>query len=320
MSLRSAHLRHIDSCRIVAALLLCIPLVTLAACDLGGASGQASPTASSAAAIATPTAAPATMRQVSASASVASGENGPVSATATCPSGTVMLSGGYDVSGANATGAQVLENHPQSSSSWIATAGTVVGGPFTLTTYADCLQTSFPVTTQVVSSPVSVPTNGDFHEASAACPPNTLVTGGGFTSEVGVASGPVIDASQPIIGTGTAPSARAWDIQILMTLDPATPMVYAICASSPWLTESATTARASVTTAPVDLSASCLSGQLLVGGGFAQDAPQASVYRSALAASGGQWVISAAPFASTGTPPTVNVTAFGLCLQTVPMP
>jgi hypothetical protein len=257
-----------------------------------------------------------TLKRISAGAAAGAGENGPISATANCPSGTTLLSGGYELSGGtDADIAQILDNRPATASSWTAAAGSVVGGPFILTVYANCLQAPFAVVTQIISAPVDVPVDGQYHDASAACPGDAQVSGGGFTSAEGVASGPQVNASLPLIGVGTSPHARAWDIQILRTQDPTPSTVYAVCVISPQMSEASVTARQAVSPTSGPLTVQCASGQLLIGGGFAMDTDGANVSGSALAPTGTQWTITASPFPFTGAPPSVNETAYAVCIM-----
>jgi hypothetical protein len=254
------------------------------------------------------------MQRMTSSTSVGAGVTGAVSVTAYCPLGTAMLSGGYVLGGGdNAASTQILEDRPDTSSSWTVVAeNAAVGGPYTLTTYADCLNSKTPPVTQIVKTPFSPPADGNFHEASAACPGGTVVTGGGFASEIGA------DASLPINGVGTAWSANAWDTQIGMTQDQTqTPAVYAVCVSSTssFVAGSISTTSQPITTTSGDLSLSCPAGQLLVGGGFALDHVGANVYGSTLSADGSRWTVSATFFPFAGTPPAVTETIYAVCVR-----
>jgi hypothetical protein len=189
------------------------------------------------------------------------------------------------------------------------------GGPYTLTTYAYCLKSKAPLVIHIVNSAFSPPADGNYHEASAACPTGSVVTGGGFASGIGA------DASLPINGASTARSATVWDTQIGMTQGQTqTPAVYAVCASSTppssFLDGSIPTAAQPITTTSGDLNVSCPAGQLLVGGGFALEHAGANVYGSTLSADGSQWTVSATFFPFAGTPPAVNETAYAVCMRT----
>jgi hypothetical protein len=303
-----------------AALVVCLSLLSLTACN-SNSSTRSVNTSSSGSNSTVPTAVSpaggATVQQVSASDSAGAGESGPVEATVACPEGTTMLSGGYGLSGGdNAAITQILASHPDTQSSWTATAqNAAVGGPYTLTVYAYCLHAHFSLTTQVINTPVSTPPDSNFHEGSAACPSGSEVTGGGFSSEIGSI------VSAPIIGVGTSPDARAWDAEIGMTQDhpigavfPETPVVYAVCVSSPLMTESAPATQQAITTASGNLNVSCPSGQLLVGGGFALDHAGANAYGSTLAGNGKQWTVSASFLPFAGASPAINQTAYAVCV------
>lgn len=259
----------------------------------------------------------ATMERMTSSTSVGAGVTGAVSVTAYCPLGTTMLSGGYGLGGGdNAASTQILQDLPDTSSSWTVVAeNAAVGGPYTLTTYADCLNSKAQPVIHIVKTPFSSPVDGNFHEASAACPSGSVVTGGGFASEIGA------DASLPIDGVGTAPDANAWDTEIGMTQDqPQTPVVYAVCVSSTssFLDGSIPTTAQPITTTSGDLNVSCPAGQLLVGGGFALDHVGANVYGSSLSADGSEWTVSATFFPFAGTPPAVTETAYAVCVRLSP--
>jgi hypothetical protein len=256
----------------------------------------------------------ATMERMTSSSSVGAGVTGAVSVTAYCPLGTIMLSGGYVLGGGDSVPSTlILQDRPDTSSSWTVVAeNAAVGNPYTLTTYADCLSSKTPPVTHIVNTPFSPPADGIFHEASAACPSGSVVTGGGFASEIGA------DASRPINGVGTAPDANAWDTEIGMTQDqPQTPVAYAVCVSSTssFLDGSIPTTSQPITTTSGDLSVSCPAGQLLVGGGFALDHVGANVYGSALSADGSKWTVSATYFPFAGTPPAVTETAYAVCVR-----
>jgi hypothetical protein len=295
---------------------LCLlSLFLLASCTSTTVAGPA-PTAtlSSSSNTSTPAAgSQATMQRMISSTSVGAGVTGAVSVTAYCPPGTAMLSGGYALGGGdNAASTQILQDHPDTSSSWTVVAeNAAVGGPYTLTTYADCLNSQTPPVTHIVNMPFSPPADGNLHAASAACPGGSVVTGGGFASGIGAG------ASLPSNGVGTAQSANAWEAQIGMTQDQTqTPAVYAVCASftSAVLDGYIPTTAQPITTTSGDLSVSCSAGQLLVGGGFDLDHAGANVFGSTLSADGSQWTVSATFFPFAGTPPAVTETIYAVCV------
>jgi hypothetical protein len=322
MSLRPG-CRKLTSLRLALTVLapLCFILLLLASCSsssntsasnstpTAGASSGGSPTPAGAS--------QAKMQRMSSSESVGAGVTGTVSVTAFCPLGTTMLSGGYGLGGGdNAASTQILADRPDTPASWTVVAeNAAIGGPYTLTAYANCLKSKvLPTISIVKAATFSAPADGNFHEASAACPSGSVVSGGGFTSEIGA------NASLPINGVGTAPDANIWDTQIGMTQDqPETPVVYAVCATSPsFLDGSIPTTVQPITTTSGDLSLQCPAGQLLVGGGFALDHVGANVYGSTLSEDGSQWTVSANFFPFAGTPPAVNETVYAVCVRLSP--
>ncbi|PWT70824.1 MAG: hypothetical protein C5B60_11675 [Chloroflexi bacterium] len=295
-----------------------LSLLLLAACTNTTAAGSAATaTLSSSTTSAHTGGSPAIMERMASSTSVGAGMTGAISVTAYCPLGTTMLSGGYGLGGGDtATNTQILQDRPDTPSSWTVVAeNAAVGGPYTLTTYADCLKSKAPVVTHIVESAFSPPADGNYHEASAACPNGSVVTGGGFASGIGA------DASLPINGAGTARSANVWDTQIGMTQGQTqTPAIYAVCVDSTppssFREGSIPTAAQPITTTSGDLSIGCPAGQLLVGGGLALDHVGANVYGSTLSADGSQWTVSATFFPFAGTPPAVTETAYAVCVRT----
>jgi hypothetical protein len=290
-------------------------LFLLASCSTTPAAGSAPIATLSSSRASTPVAgSQATMQRMTSSTSVGAGVTGAVSVTAYCPLETAMLSGGYVLGGGdNAASTQILQDRPNTSSSWTVVAeNAAVGGPYTLTTYADCLNSKTPPVTLIVNTPVSSPADSNFHEASAACPGGSVVTGGGFASGIGA------EASLPSTGVGPAQSANAWYTQIGMTQDQTqTPAVYAVCVSSTssFVAGSLPTTSQPITTTSGDLSVSCPAGQLLVGGGFTLDQVGANVYASTLSADGSQWTVSTTFFPFAGTPPAVTETTYAVCVR-----
>lgn len=186
-----------------------------------------------------------------------SGASGNVTATATCPSGQVMLSGGYALSGGmQVQRASVLEDYPASVSAWTVTVvNAAIGGALTLTVYADCLQANFAVTTQLVVNPQTVPNDQSLHTFVAQCPVGTVVTGGGYRDT----------------GFGGSPTGNGWQATFVPLGEnpPANARTFALCASSPLRPALIATTTQSVAVggaAPVSIA--CPAGRLLVGGGY----------------------------------------------------
>ncbi|HKD75595.1 MAG TPA: hypothetical protein VKB76_08880, partial [Ktedonobacterales bacterium] len=111
------------------------------------------------------------------SLSIANSSASDGSVTATCPSGTVLLGGGYSFTGDdNAKQSFMLASYPAGTNTWTVTeTNPQAGGAMTLYAYAECLKASFNVTTQIQSA-----TSGSNGTGTASCPGGTILTGGGF--------------------------------------------------------------------------------------------------------------------------------------------
>ncbi|MBM3151581.1 MAG: hypothetical protein FJZ96_05150 [Chloroflexi bacterium] len=113
--------------------------------------------------------------QVYTQVSIAAGVVG--SATAVCPSGSVIVGGGF-AAGNN----MVIYTHSRSSdgNGWTAYAKNFAGASGLLNSYAICLWNVSGTTSQVFTQ-VSVPAGG-VKQALATCPAGSVVTGGGYAS------------------------------------------------------------------------------------------------------------------------------------------
>lgn len=227
--------------------------------------------------------------------------SGPISATAMCPSGQVLLGGGYALaSGASAERAAVFEDYPSSASAWKVTVSNAsVGGPLTLTVYADCLQARFSVTTQLIVSTQTVPNDGGLRTVVAHCPANTTVTGGGYR-DAGYSGGPAGNGWQATyIPRGENP--------------PATVRVFALCAS-----HNLQSALIATATQPVAVggtaaaSIACPSGGMLVGGGYSYDGTPSFAFVDAPDSAFGSWQVQLADqgiAGALGSPGTLRASA-----------
>jgi hypothetical protein len=221
-----------------------------------------------------------------------------VEITATCPQGTYMMSGGYkltDPPGATRDHTNLAvtpDSYPLNTSSWHLSSGYANPQSATFYVYANCLRTDFPVKTTIVSS-----SSGASGVYIAQCPAGMLVTGGGWRYSR------YMMFSQAI---GTSWNAQGSQI------------VYAICAAIGLQTETTPSHIASVVTSTKQLSASiavsCLSGQLLVGGGFISEGSyDVFVFNAAWAASDfSDWNITVMNIDSVNT---YNATATAVCVS-----
>jgi hypothetical protein len=212
-----------------------------------------------------------------------SGTSGPISATARCPGGQVMLGGSYALSStASVQRAAVPEDYPSSASAWTVTViNADVGGPLTLTVYADCLHAQFSVTTQLIVMAPTVPNDASLHTFVAHCPMGTTVTGGGYR-----------DA-----GYGGSPTGDGWQTTYIPRGEnpPATVRIFALCAShnlQPGVIATDTQAVAVGGTATVSIV--CPAGGLLVGGGYRYDGTPSFAFVDAPVSDFASWQVQLA--------------------------
>lgn len=183
--------------------------------------------------------------------------NQSVNLTVTCPSGTYLMSGGYQLTDPAGTSgeynlANVPDVYPLSTTSWYFTSSYTDPKSAPFYAYANCLQTDYPIRTLIVSGPATLQGNGDY---SVPCPTGMIVTGGGWRYNRHMNSWQVI--------------GNKWDAN-------GAELVYAICAN--FDTGGINTENtASIVSNTVKLSSSvsvaCPTGQLLVGGGFISNGP-----------------------------------------------
>jgi hypothetical protein len=233
--------------------------VALGACGAGAGSLTLapSPSATNTATPVPPTATPAPQAQViaiySKPVAVAGGQTGSV--TASCPSGTVLVSGGF-ISQLNSGGTQgwvAQESYPVSTTKWKVSVANL-STDLHLTAIAVCLKASFAASMQIVKSTASMSTN-DGTLTKVACPQGSVLTGGGFQAADGLSA-----SSQP--------SGNGWQT-LTGRLFNGTPTVYAICATQGL--RAGSIHQATKTLGPHSTgsnSGGCAKGQLPVGGGY----------------------------------------------------
>ena len=226
--------------------------------------------------------------------------------TATCPSGALVVSGGYSM---DQSYAFATSSYPAGTSAWTVTVhdeGQDPGSPHpvTVTAFADCLQANGTATTQIVASAPSVPADGNVHTQSVSCPTGTVLTGGGFRGSNGA----------PV----TRPVSTSWQVEVSVQLgSTAKPKLFAVCATShlaaaampstlkslPWY-ESGT------------VTVACASGQLLVGGGSSVTGP-GNMQTNATTTDGSHWqvLVNGPTVAPSGV--TIKVTVYAVCVTVV---
>jgi hypothetical protein len=237
-----------------------------------------------------------------------SGTSSPVTVTATCPSGHVVLGGGYALSGGvNVERAAVIEDFPTSVTTWTVTAnGATGGGPLTLTVYAGCLLEGGPVTTQMIVSTPTVPNDGSLHTFVAPCPVGTTVTGGGYRDG----------------GFNGSPTEDGWQVTYIPRGEnpPPTVRVFAICASQQvHVGVIATATQAVAVGGRATLAIACPAGELLVGGGYRYDGAPSTAYVNEPASDFASWqveILDQGIAGAAGYPGTL--TANAVCVWTAP--
>jgi hypothetical protein len=192
---------------------------------------------------------------VSEQVQIASGAIG--SAAVSCPSGSVVVSGGY------ATDYQVLVyTHWKSGNGWRAYAKNNSGSSKMLAVFANCLHTVSAATTTQVGQSAMAPV-GDVGHAIAACPAGSVVTGGGW---VGKSDGSLWVYNSSKTGNGWQVYARN------LSGSPRQVSAYAICLSGVSASVEQITAPTSIAGGGAgNATATCTGGSIVSGGGFASE-------------------------------------------------
>lgn len=237
-------------------------LVALVACS--GTTVTITPTASATATGPTATPVPVVALFSVFSAQVTVPQHGTGTATATCPTGAVLLSGGYAATPNLATdhiGVAADASYPAGGNSWTATIRqTPYNGSITLVAAANCLQTTFTVTTTIVQAAHT----GSPDDVTATCDASSTLTGGGFLLGVGAGTGfAIIEGAEPDLANGFHVVSRPVGLG-----EDGIATAYAVCAHGNLHAASIAAAAQSI---PTDtrqtIIAHCPAGQLPVGGG-----------------------------------------------------
>jgi len=193
-----------------------------------------------------------TTQQVNKQESVPSGTTG--SATIACPGSSIITGGGFAL-GSSAN--MFAKTTSMDNNGWQTYAVNNTGSSQTLSNYAICLSNSGGTTSQVFAQ-VTAPANSNGH-AVVACPAGSVVTGGGYASS---ANFTVYNSSKQGNGWEVWAKNNSGSGQLLNA--------YAMCLAGTSATSSEIVAQSSLagnTTGVVR--ATCPSGSLLTGGGFA---------------------------------------------------
>lgn len=191
-----------------------------------------------------------TTQQVFKQESVAAGATG--SATIACPGSSIITGGGFALGNSMFTYTTSMEGN-----GWRTYAKNDAVSSQLLNSYAICLSNSGGTTSQVFAQ-VTAPANA-VGNAVVACPAGSVVTGGGYASNLNFT---VYNSS--MIGNGWQVFARnnSGTGQLLNA--------YAICLAGTSATSSQVFAQSSIASNSTGVTeATCPSGSLLTGGGFA---------------------------------------------------
>jgi hypothetical protein len=213
-----------------------------------------------------------TTSEVGTQVSVPAGNAG--SATATCPSGTVLTGGGF----ASQISAQTkVYTQSKEGNGWEVYLYNGSGSSQLVNAYAICLANTSGATTQALKQ-VSVPA-GSTGSATATCPAGSIVTGGGYASQTSLST-EVYTQSK---------SGNGWEVYLNNTTGSSQLVnAYAICLSGTSGSSTQILKQVSVSAGSTgSATAICSSGSILTGGGYAsQPTLQTKVYTQSKADNG----------------------------------
>jgi hypothetical protein len=180
-----------------------------------------------------------------------------------CPTGDVVVGGGYQVP--NPSFEVVLASEPTSDTAWgvLIANNDPSGALASVTAYAVCVSNSVSGYQRVTQS-ASIAGGVQFSGPTATCPSNNVVVGGGFNNPTGVEE--VI--SQPEIRSSIV--NNAWTSNANNTNKTLQNVsVTAICVSSSVPGYEEPTNNTTISTTPQTVSSPCATGNVVLGGGFA---------------------------------------------------
>ena len=201
----------------------------------------------------TPTADPPFTQLVSEQTSIPAGAAGNV--TASCPPNSVLTGGGYA-----APTTIFVYNHSMQGNGWRAYGMNNSGSSGAITAYAVCLFSAPGASSTQVSQQVSVSGN-DIGRAPAACPPGSIVTGGGWAAQ---STGNLHVYNSSRSGNGWQVYARNRTGTSLLLNG------YAVCLSgTDWTTEQVLQQESVPGSGAGNVVSTCPNGRSVTGGGFA---------------------------------------------------
>jgi hypothetical protein len=214
---------------------------------------------------------------------------------ATCPSGKVVVGGGFSTGGGKLN---LYQSHPHENG-WEIFAKNNGSPSDSMNAFAECLAYGSSVSTSWFSQSDTAPGFGNGH-AQVTCPAGTIMTGGGF------------DAGSNMRVFNSSPFGNGWQMSAYNgSLISGTVKAYAFCLSG--TTGSSTNISASVNVAPHSSGGTivtCPSGKLATGGGFALSGPM-QIYLNNRGSSSLTWNADA----DNNSGGTEHMTVFGICLS-----
>jgi hypothetical protein len=140
---------------------------------------------------------------VTATGTTASGFDEDSTAVATCPTGTVVLGGGFSTPFDSATALAVFNSYRSGATSWTVDAVRFRGAA-TATAFAYCRRAARPISD--VTATGTIPNGGQSGGASATCPTGSHLIGGGFQSS----RAPAATVAYSLTNMSTAP--ETWSL------------------------------------------------------------------------------------------------------------
>lgn len=210
-----------------------------------------------------------TVQQVFKQESISSGSTG--NAYITCPGSSIVTGGGF------ALGSDMIANTTSmDGNGWRTYAKNNSGSSQLLNSYAICLSNSGGTTSQVFAQ-VTAPAN-EIGNAVVACPAGSVVTGGGYASNLNFT---VYNSSKSGNGWQVYARNNSGSGQLLNA--------YAICLAGTSATTSQVGAQSTISGSSTgSTSATCPSGSLLTGGGFA-GSTDLLIYNTSMAGDSKSW-------------------------------
>ena len=215
--------------------------------------------------------------QVYAQVSVPAGSTG--SATVACPSGTILVSGGF---AGSSLPDMFIYTHSMDGNGWRAYARNDTGSSELVNAYAVCLHNAAGGTTTQVHTQVTAAANSNGH-AVVACPAGSTVMGGGWATS----------ADHALHVYNSSMSGNGWQVWARNNTGAGKLMnAYAICLSG--LSGTVSQVLNSVTVpgnAANAYTSECSTGAV-VGGGFAAN-PDLHIYSTSRQSTGQRWSVAA---------------------------